>query len=133
MINKTNTIPISTQVKPQSIKDDSKYIPEPYKNVARGMEKQFVEFMLEQMQKTAPSSQTDTASQYYQGLMKSERAENMVRHNGGLGIQEVILDQVYPKKFRNKFAYNQFLEMNRKNQKQTIEIKKNSPKVNIHE
>ena len=88
--------------------DDVKYIPRPYRDVASGMEKQFAEFMINQMKKTTGESETGTGMDYYKSLLTTERAKSMTENGGGLGLQKLILDQVYPKKFRNAQAYAQY-------------------------
>ncbi len=87
------------------------YIPEAYKKVARGMEKQFLEFMIEQMNKTTGSSKTpSTAMNYYQALLTGKRAETMTHNKDGMGIQDIILNQIYPREKRNKLAYEAYLK-----------------------
>lgn len=88
--------------------DDTKYIPRPFREVAEGMEKQFAEFMINQMKKTSGESEGDSGMSYYKSLLTSERANSMTQNNGGLGLQKLILDQVYPKRFRNPQAYAQY-------------------------
>ena len=86
------------------------YIPEAYQKVARDMEKSFIKFMIEQMNKTVPSSEAPgTAMNYYNGLLVEERAKTMARNRGGMQIQDMILDQIYPKERRHKLAYEAYL------------------------
>jgi Rod binding domain-containing protein len=96
------------------------YIPDPYKNVAKGMEKQFAEFMVKQMNKTVGGPENEgTGTNYYKSLLTSERANAMTDNNGGLGLQNVILDQIYPERMRNEFSYKRYLA-----QKEANEVKR---------
>ncbi len=93
--------------KPVAQKTDDKYIPKAYKNVAQGMEKMFAQMMLEQMNKTAGKSTPDSPeSQFYQSLQSGQRADAMSNQGGGLGVQKMILDQIYPKEMRTEANYN---------------------------
>jgi Rod binding domain-containing protein len=93
---------------PRKTIDDSKYIPEPYKKVAQGMEGQFAQFMLAQMEKTIHHSKPESsAEKYYKSLLTQKRPDKMSQ-NGGLGIQEMILNQIYPKRLRNPLTYNAY-------------------------
>lgn len=87
--------------------DSKRYIPKPYIETAQSMEQQFAEFMLEQMQKTT-GQEGDTASDYYKSLQRTEQAEQMAQSGSGLGIQDLILDQIYPKSRRSEMAYNAY-------------------------
>jgi len=107
--------------------NDHKYIPDPYKNVAKGMEKQFAEFMVKQMNKTVGGPEDEgTGTNYYKSLLTSERANAMTENGGGLGLQNVILDQIYPQRMRNEFAYNRYLA-----QKEASQIKR--AKIDMHQ
>ncbi len=87
------------------------YIPEPYKEMARGMEKKFLELMIDQMSKTTQFSESpSTSMNYYQDLLTGERADKMARGHVGMGIQDMILDQIYPKEKRNHLAYQAYLK-----------------------
>ena len=115
----------SIPVKPQKAQNSDQYIPEPYKKVAKGMESQFAQFMLEQMQKTVQKQKPDSsAERYYNSLLTTERA-NRLSERGGLGIQEMILKQVYPTRLRNKFTYEAYKQQQASlpNHRKNIEIK----------
>ncbi|MDD0854821.1 hypothetical protein HBN50_17060 [Halobacteriovorax sp. GB3] len=102
--------------------DDRQFIPEPYKKVARGMEEQFANFMLQEMEKTTGAKDGSTASDYYKNLMRSKRAEAMALENK-LGIQDSILDQIYPKQQRSKAAHDAYLAAtSNKFQKSKVEM-----------
>ena len=85
-----------------------KYVPQKHKDFARGMEKQFAQFMVEQMNKTSGSKETGTGAQYYKSLLVSERSDMLTKKDGGLGLQKMILNQIYPHRQRNEFAYKQY-------------------------
>jgi|GEM_PF-6448568 Rod binding domain-containing protein len=87
--------------------NSKRHIPEPYLKTAQSMEQQFAEFMLQQMQKTT-GSDNDTASDYYKSLQRTEQAEQMAQTGKGLGIQDLILDQIYPKSRRSEMAHNAY-------------------------
>ena len=86
----------------------NEYVPKEYRDVARGMEQQFIEYMIGQMEKTTGNSDSSISNNYYKSLLNTERAKIISDHNSGLGLQEVILEQIYPKKFRNKEAFNYY-------------------------
>jgi len=87
------------------------YIPKPYKDVASGMERQFVKHMLSEMDKSIDRAEKESsADEYYKSLNQNEFAKK-ITENDNLGLQDVILDQVYPKRLRNEFAYKNFIEM----------------------
>lgn len=88
--------------------DDRKYIPKQFQEVAEGMESQFAEAMLKQMNQTideAPSE--DTGMDYYKSIQTTERAKMMSKQNN-LGLQNMILDQIYPKRLRNEIALRHY-------------------------
>lgn len=87
---------------------NKQFIPEDYKKVARGIEKQFAEEMLRQMTKTTGATEGGTDAKFYRSLMESERAQALTQNNGGLGIQDMILDEIYPKRMRNELALRQY-------------------------
>ena len=92
------------------VKPDHGYIPREYRKVAQGLEEQFARFMIDEMEKTTGRNDKTTAGNYYQSLLNSHRAKIMSETNGGLGLQDMILDQIYPAKFRNKEAYELYLK-----------------------
>lgn len=89
--------------------DDRVFIPSKFKEVAQNMEQNFAEFMLTQMNKAVDSNETDDSAgmDYYKGLQTTEQAKIMTQKNN-LGLQDVILDQVYPKRMRNEMALKQY-------------------------
>lgn len=105
-------IAIGNNSKPAASKniDTKQYIPEPYREVATGMEEQFANFMIAEMEKSVGNLPTDTAGDYYATLMRSKRAEMMAKKES-LGLQNVILDQIYPEAQRTKEAYDAYQKM----------------------
>ncbi len=93
----------------RGVRDEFENIPKPFKDAARGIEKQFVEFMVQQMHKTTGAPEdSNTATDYYNDLLYKEESNKMTEYKNGLGIQKLILDQIYPKKFRNPEALAAF-------------------------
>jgi Rod binding domain-containing protein len=94
--------------------DDRKYVPTRFKEVAASMEQQFVEMMLDQMDKTVDEANPDEGGQgmeYYKSLQKNERAKAMT-HQNELGLQDMILNQIYPKRMRNEIAFKHYEDQN---------------------
>lgn len=93
--------------------DDTQYVPQQYKDVARSMEEQFVTIMLDQMEKTVDSSEGGDGAgmDFYKSLEKSERAKIMTSQNN-LGLQGMVLDQIYPKRLRNEMALKHYEAQN---------------------
>ena len=103
-----NSIPVNTPVSSKA--ENKKYIPEPYVDAAKGMEKQFIKLMIDQMKKTANSAEpTSTGMDYYMDLQNEERSKAMVERNQ-VGLQDLILDRIYPENKRNQYAYNAYLQ-----------------------
>ncbi len=107
-------ISLSNQQKPIDVSnkkyvDDRQYIPKQFKEVAQNMEQNFAEYMLSQMNKAVDSNESEesTGMDYYKGLQTSEQAKIMAMKNN-LGLQDVILDQIYPKRMRNEMALKQY-------------------------
>lgn len=96
------------KVEKSATSNPQQFIPEDYKKVARGLEQQFAQYMLEQMQKTTGSKDDSTAMNYYKELSQKQQAKTMTEVKNGLGIQDLILDEIYPKKFRNPEALAAF-------------------------
>ena len=93
----------------QNSQKNKHLIPNDYKFIASGMEKQFVKHMIEQMDKTIGRSERESSSEeYYKSLLYNEFAEK-VSQSDSLGIQDIILDQIYPRELRNEFSYKSFL------------------------
>jgi len=86
--------------------NSTRYVPEEYKKVAKDLESQFSELMLNEMNKTAePAEEASTAENIYSELLTTERSKALSENKGGLGLQNMILDQIYPKRLRNEITY----------------------------
>lgn len=120
-----------------SSKTDDRFIPQDYKKVAQGMEQQFAEYMLSQMNNTIDKSENETqdsANSYYENMQTAERAKAMVENKGtGLGVQKIILDQIYPQRLRTETNYNTYQKMKEQNalHKKTIQTHKVSESNSI--
>ena len=102
------------EISPSPIKDDRQFVPTRFREVAASMEQQFVEMMLDQMNKTVDEANPDEGGQgmeYYKSLHKSERAKAM-SHQNELGLQDMILNQIYPKRMRNEIAFKHYEDQN---------------------
>jgi Rod binding domain-containing protein len=109
----------------KQITNNSQYVPDPYKKVAASMEKQFANFMLNEMNKTTGEEfGKDTGSDYYKSLLTSERSKAVSENGDGLGLKKMILDQIYPQRLRSKIAYDSF------NDRESSQFKKN--KIEMH-
>jgi Rod binding domain-containing protein len=119
-IQNTQSKGLSLKDSNKVIQDDSRFIPEPYKKVASGMEQEFARFMVEQMEKTVTRENPDSqATAYYKSIVNQERAEAMSETGKGLGLKQMILDQIYPKHLRNQLALDNFnAQMNAQNLRQ---------------
>ena len=75
-------------------------IPEAYKKIAVGIEKQFLNIMLEKMKETARPEKESAAEKYYSSLLTNEHSEILAKKNDGLGIGKLILKQILPHSFK---------------------------------
>ncbi len=91
------------------IKNDFRFIPKEYKDVALSMEQQFAEIMINEMNKSKGenSELSQAGMDFYESLETNERAKILASQNS-LGLQETILNQIYPKRLRNEFSYQQY-------------------------
>lgn len=99
------------------------------------MERQFAEFMVQQMEKTVhKNDKPSSAENYYNSLLTSKRVDKMSQSNGGIGIQKMILDQIYPTRLRNKLAYDSYniQQDSMIRTKSQVEMKEND-QIKIHQ
>ncbi|MCB9060644.1 MAG: rod-binding protein [Halobacteriovoraceae bacterium] len=89
--------------------DNLHLVPDPYKKVAAGMERQFADFMIQQMNKTVGDETQSSGEQFYKSLQDSERARILTEKDGGLGLQRLILEQIYPKNQRTQENYKRYM------------------------
>jgi len=103
--------------------DTRKYIPKEVSDFAASMESQFSELMLKEMQKTSQSSTSNSAEEFYNGMLLQERAKSMTEQSNR-GLKDLILDEVYPQYKRTAANFEIY-----ENQKQQF----NKQKVQMHE
>ena len=81
------------------IKKNDKYqnVPKPYMDFAKGQERIFTNHLLKEMRKTAQATEPEsTAHKYYKSMMDDELARVMSDSDSGIGIKDIVLDQIYP-------------------------------------
>lgn len=77
-------------------KNDFSKIPEPYVDVAKKMETEFAKMMIDKMKSSMGKTENaDSAQDFYDSLMTQEQAETLTKREG-LGVAQMILDQIYP-------------------------------------
>lgn len=82
-------------------------VPKEYLDVAQGMETQYLNFMLGEMQRGVNQVEPDNnATKYYKSLLDYERAQIMAKTENGVGLKEIILDQIYPQHLRRDLTTN---------------------------
>ncbi|MBI2521343.1 MAG: rod-binding protein [Bdellovibrio sp.] len=88
------------------------YIPKDYVAVAESQEANFLKLMFDEMHKSIEHAEDpSSAEDIYQSLLTDERAKALAAHPNGVGIKNLILDQIYPQKFRSKEAYEAYQAM----------------------
>lgn len=74
-----------------------KNVPKAYLDFAKGQERIFANHLIKQMRKGIDKTQQEsTAERYYKGLMDDEIAKVISESDSGLGIKDVVLNQIYP-------------------------------------
>ena len=96
--------------KNQLPKDNFKYIPRKFIEVAESLETQFINQMLKQMQATTGEEKGSTADSYYKDLQTSERSKLMSQTSSTGSLKELILNQIYPEQYRNEVTYNALIK-----------------------
>lgn len=82
-------------------------VPKQYHDIAQGMETQFINHMMNEMNKTVKSDKPDShASQYYKGLLDHERSKIMAATENGIGLKDIILDQIVPQHLKGQNDLN---------------------------
>lgn len=99
-----NSLPVISK------KGDLEYVPKEFKEVASSMEKQFIQHMLEQMEKSTGAPAESSANSYYKSLQRNERSEIISNLSEEGSLKHLILEQIYPKKFRNKVSFDAYLK-----------------------
>lgn len=92
-VDKTSNIQFQRKLPQNKYKN----VPKPYLDVAQGMETQFIGHMMNEMNKTVKSQEPDShANKYYKGLLDHERAKIMAQTENGIGLKDIILEQILP-------------------------------------
>ena len=94
------------QVNPQleTVNFKGRKVPKVVTEIAQGMEVQFIAHLLKKMRDTIPQEEADSsANDYYKSLMDSERAKMIAQKDGGLGLQELIVNQLSPDRRPQKY------------------------------
>ena len=74
------------------------HVPKEIMEVAQGMETQFIHNLIEELEKSVEKAEPDdSATQYYKSLLNFERAKIMGENQNGLGIKDLIVEQLSPK------------------------------------
>lgn len=86
---------ISGQTK--KVSDKYKGVPKPYMDFAKGQERIFTNHLLKEMRKSIQKTEEDSsAEKYYKSIRDDELARIMSESETGIGIKDVVLDQIYP-------------------------------------
>lgn len=111
MVPSIKNININNNIKKENISD----VPKEYREVAEGMESEFVNFLISEMRKTVNKEEEDsTAQDFYESMLDNEYSQILSKTRGGVGLQKIILDQIYPQ-LQNQKKIEQFKEMQRNN------------------
>ncbi|MEK6624029.1 MAG: hypothetical protein AABY86_03615 [Bdellovibrionota bacterium] len=109
-------IPPSHQSKRDS--NGIQYVPKDYVAVAEAQEASFLKLMFDEMNHSIEhAEEPSSAESIYQSLLTDEQAQALASHPDGVGIKNLILDQIYPQKFRSKEAYEAYQAMTNANRK----------------
>lgn len=112
--------------------DNYQYVPKNYKNVAKKMESQFLEFMLKKMKDSITTDEpVSSEREFYDGLLNTEHANNMSETNRGKGIQKLILDEIYPQRLRNKYTYESMEKRNAQNNFNHPKVEMSEPDLSV--
>ncbi len=118
--------------------NSDQYIPENFQQVAAGMESQFIDLMIQQMRKSVPLEEAQSsAEEIFSAMEDSERAKILSTTKKGIGLKDLVLDEIYPKKFRNRLAYDSYMKQQEAFNQQTIKansaMRENRDNIVIHE
>lgn len=76
----------------------------PYNQIAKGMEIEFLKYLLKEMRSTVDKNEEDSEEvSFYTQLLDQEYAKALADKNQGVGIQNMILKQLLPK-YQNRIA-----------------------------
>lgn len=89
--------------------DNTKFIPDDFKDIAESQEAAFAKLMINEMEKSIDRAEDkSTAEEVYEDFLVDERVKIMSKSEKGLGIKNLILDQIYPQRYRNQETYNAY-------------------------
>jgi len=95
--------PVQSFSHAKNLNPSEQQIYDSYNKVAESMETQFAELMFKEMRKTVPKEEQDsTAMNFYNSTLDHERAKILSAHQNGLGIKNLILDQILPPNLKQK-------------------------------
>ncbi|OFZ14140.1 MAG: hypothetical protein A2X86_04625 [Bdellovibrionales bacterium GWA2_49_15] len=110
------TVPPSHQPKRDS--NGIQYVPKDYVEVAEAQEASFLKLMFDEMKNSIEHAEEPSSAEgIYQSLLTDEQAQSLASHPDGVGIKNLILDQIYPQKFRSKEGYEAYQAMTKGNGK----------------
>jgi Rod binding domain-containing protein len=99
-----NVSPPNSNIKPVKTLEDFR---KPYDEVAEGMERQFTNYLLDQMKKGIPKDgESSSAREFYESQLDGEYAEAMAKSDSGIGIKKVILEQILPPQLKKTPVLN---------------------------
>ena len=117
-MSKISQNPHLTKLQTRKSLYENENVPKAYKDIAVGMERQFIRHMLDEMQKTVKSNEPQgPGTAYYKSLMADERSKIMAQVNNGVGLKEIILDQIVPSHLKNQPSGFEAVKMYNKSSK----------------
>ena len=88
--------------KSYKVYDKYKYVPKEIMKVAEGMESQFINHMINEMRKTVNKNEPmNQAERFYNSKLDEEYAKIMSETKSGLGLKEMIIEQLAPQYIRH--------------------------------
>tara|TARA_B100001971_G_scaffold214585_1_gene252879 strand:+ start:87609 stop:88031 length:423 start_codon:yes stop_codon:yes gene_type:complete len=101
--DKISNISMQNQnTKSYKVYDKYKYVPKEIMKVAEGMESQFINHMINEMRKTVNKNEPmNQAERFYNSKLDEEYAKIMSETKSGLGLKEMIIEQLAPQYIRH--------------------------------
>lgn len=97
-IRQNHSVPETIEV---TTKSGTRRIAKEIQDVAEGMETQFVNHLLTEMNKTVEKNEEEsTAESFYQSMLNNERA-TAISKKGEIGLKDLIIDQLSPMRKNN--------------------------------
>ena len=95
----------------KALPENRHFVPDEMNKVAESYEKQFAQFLLKEFYKSVPKQEKEsTAGNIYESWMIGEQSDAISKNEDGLGIKNLILEEVYPRKYRNQAQYDSYLK-----------------------